>query len=160
MKWGVRKDRTPKKNPNYTQNQRARDKQVYGSGGVRRVNKKMNKGYTIGTARSSEKTRRDKFLGRNKYARQGGKVVGGAVGGLAGVLAVRGLKSATRTPAVQKIMDQVLGKGSTQMVSNLLRDPRTTAAVAAGSAASAYMLSGDLGVAANMRLGGYNPNRR
>ena len=77
MKWGVRK------NENYSADQRKRDKGIYGSGGVRRINRSMNKGHSISSARSKE-------AGRiYKYRRMGTALgsVGGAVGGVGGAIA-------------------------------------------------------------------------
>ena len=62
MKWGVRKQAS-----NYDQSQRNRDKEVYGKGGVKRINKSMVKGNSISTARSQEKTHRDSIIKKNKW---------------------------------------------------------------------------------------------
>ena len=60
MKWGVRK-----KNPNYTNNQIKRDRQIYGKRGSNRINKALNKGDSISVARGDEKTRRDRLILRS-----------------------------------------------------------------------------------------------
>ena len=57
MKWGVRKKREPK-NANYTKSDRRNDSYKYGSGGVKRINRSMNKGKTHDQAVKSEKRRR------------------------------------------------------------------------------------------------------
>lgn len=51
MKWGVRKA-----NPDYNPSQRAYDKKNYGRGGVRRINKRMNRGSDLQKARVQERT--------------------------------------------------------------------------------------------------------
>lgn len=79
MKWGVRKERKGK-NKDYTAQREKRDRQVYGARGSRRINKSMNKGDRISVARGAEKSRRDRVINNNKYARQGGKVAGAVAG--------------------------------------------------------------------------------
>lgn len=76
MKWGVRKSRY---NSNYSQEQRARDKQVYGRGGVRRINRSMNRGTPISGARSREA---DRIYNARKVARVAGLVTGAALVGV------------------------------------------------------------------------------
>jgi hypothetical protein len=50
MHWGVHK--AP--NSSYTDDQRRRDKRVHGSRAVKRINKRMNKGQSLKTARGKE----------------------------------------------------------------------------------------------------------
>lgn len=52
MRWGIRKDRN--RNPNYSSKQRIRDRKLYGRGAERRINKRMNKGESVQSARHNE----------------------------------------------------------------------------------------------------------
>lgn len=84
MRWGVRKDNY---NSNYSSEQRLRDKTIYGSGGVKRINKSMNKGHSISSARSKEAARINSARNRARVAGQAGKTIGqigGAIGGYYG----------------------------------------------------------------------------
>ena len=90
MRWGVR--RTPEqlghkdyKNPNYTEKQRQRDRQFYGKGGERRINRKLNDGQGLQSARNYESDRLHKA--RNTATSNGfvGRIGGGAIGGVIGV---------------------------------------------------------------------------
>ena len=81
MKWGVRHD----PNTNYGQDQRRRDRRVYGNGGVKRINKHMNRGETISGARSIEADRINNARRRARVGGQVGNVVGSVGGGLAGL---------------------------------------------------------------------------
>ena len=81
MKWGVRKSRY---NENYSEDQRKRDKGVYGRTGVRRINKRMNSGMNISAARSKEAGRIHSTRRRAVFAGQAGSMVGGIGGAIAG----------------------------------------------------------------------------
>lgn len=76
MKWGIRKNRY---NANYTTEQRSRDRSVYGRGGVRRINRSMNRGTPISGARSKEA---DRIYNARKVARVAGLVTGAALIGV------------------------------------------------------------------------------
>jgi len=54
MKWGVRRAETNKPNARYREKARAEDKHLYGKGGVKRINRRMNKGKSLNKARSTE----------------------------------------------------------------------------------------------------------
>lgn len=155
MKWGKRK-----RNPNYSDQQVKRDKQIYGARGVKRINKNLNKGDQISTARGAEKTRRDRVMGKNKYVRQVGKLAGGVVSGGIGFLAMRGIGAAVSSRSGSVAVRKVLGNDAGILVSGLSRNPVVQATVAAGAARVGYMLSGDIAVGLNMRAHGYDPNRR
>ena len=158
MKWGVRKNRA--KNLDYSDQQRKRDKQTYGSRGVKRINKAMNKGDRISVARGSEKTRRDKVMGRNKYVRQGGKLAGGAAGAVIGGVVYSKTNKALNNPKVINFMNNSLGTVNTAVLRMLVENPIARGAVMAGGAKVGYMMTGDAAVSANMRLYGYDPNRK
>ena len=167
MKWGQRKRELSKPNPNYSADQRKRDKQVYGRGGVRRVNKNLNKGDSISTARGSEKTRRDRVLGRNKYVRQGGKVVG-AIGGV--VLANVGISAlasavgkATHKTRYGKGLNWVnvaLTSDGMKQFSRAINTPQVRLMASGGAAYVANMMAGDIAVSINTRAAGYDPSRK
>lgn len=54
MKWGQRKAARNTPNANYSSNQRAYDRKHRGKGGVKRVNRSLNKGMTLKKARQKE----------------------------------------------------------------------------------------------------------
>ena len=158
MKWGVRKD-NKHTNPNYTDQQRKRDREIYGSRGVSRINKAMNNGDTISVARGTEKTKRDHVLGRQKYVRQGGKIVGASVGAIGSQIGISALISAANTRVGNELASKLLGKHS-QVVLSALDSGGVRATAAIGMAKVGEMLAGDAAVGVSLRLHGYNPNRR
>jgi hypothetical protein len=66
MKWGVRRAELNKTNPNYTKGQRDYDyrKRGVSRGGIKRINRRLNKGQDLETARKNEK----KFVRRRRAA--------------------------------------------------------------------------------------------
>lgn len=84
MRWGVRKDR---KNQNYSYQQRTRDRKLYGHGAEKRINKRMNNGESIQSARHNEVVRKDR---KKKAKRVTANVAAAAVvtGGSAAVYAL------------------------------------------------------------------------
>ena len=81
MKWGVRHDKEHKWNKGYSEIQRKRDRKVYGKGGVRRINRDMNRyGDSISGARSTEASRINRARRTARVAGQIGSIIGG-VGG-------------------------------------------------------------------------------
>lgn len=162
MKWGVRKDRKNQnaRNSNYTEQQRKRDKQIYGRRGSKRINRSMNRGNTISVARGDEKTRRDRVMSKNKYWRQGGKTVGAVAGGAVGLIASRAVQNAVRTRRGQTVILRALGPYLGSFTIGALISPAANVAMTAGAAKVAHMMSGDITVSARMRAHGYNPNRR
>lgn len=65
MHWGVRKKHNDAPNPRYSERRRAEDKQIYGKGGVKRINRRMNKGQKLAKAQQREAWR---TLGRGAMA--------------------------------------------------------------------------------------------
>lgn len=65
MKWGVRKKTAEVSNPGYSKDDRDLDRAVYGKGGVRRINSRMNAGKTQKQATRSETIR---YVGINSAA--------------------------------------------------------------------------------------------
>lgn len=72
MKWGVRRKRDDSKshNKNYTDKQRKNDRAFYGSGGEKRINKKLNEGYGLRGARHFEAERKERVEKRKKTAKK------------------------------------------------------------------------------------------
>jgi len=54
MHWGVRKTHDDSPNAKYTDRHRTEDRRVYGRGGVKRINRRMNAGSTRFKAQQSE----------------------------------------------------------------------------------------------------------
>lgn len=161
MKWGVRKDRA--KNPNYTEQQRKRDRQIYGRYGESRINRRMNKGDTVTNARGREVTRRNKTMNRNKYLRPVGKAAGTAAGATAGYFGTKALAKYLGTnPAASRVVTKLLGNNPllTKGLATVINSEMGQASVAAGLGYIGNLLGGDILVKTNMRTAGYDPNRK
>lgn len=137
QKWGVRKE---KYNSNYSSEQRLRDKTVYGSGGVRRINRSMNKGHSISSARSKEAARINSARNRARVAGQAGKTIGqigGAIGGYYGskfvVAALKTKVSALNDPSVEIAVRAAIAGGASSVSTQLGRY---------GSRSAAMLISG------------------
>jgi hypothetical protein len=63
MKWGVRRAEMNKPNPGYSSSARKRDAFVHPAGAVKRINKRMNKGADLKTARKKEVRRTTAIVG-------------------------------------------------------------------------------------------------
>ena len=161
MKWGVRKEPD---NPNYSDTQRKRDKQLYGKRAPKRINKKMNRGDTVTIARSEEKKRRDKTMNNNKYARQSGKIAGAAVGVVGTEVAMAGISRSLKSKTGRRAIDSMFGQGSGAVANGIfdmvMTTPGVRVMVDAGGAKMASMFGGDLAVKANKSFHGYDPNRQ
>lgn len=159
MKWGKRK-----RNPNYSDQQVKRDKQVYGARGTKRINKNMNKGDQISTARAMEKTRRDRVMGRNKYARQAGKVAGAGIGVAAVNLGISAAAKAVNSQVGASVVNKLFGQATGNLINVSInvanQSPIVRAVASAGAAKVGTMLAGDAAVAVNMRAAGYDPSRK
>lgn len=93
MHWGVRKS-TPT-NAGYTKNQQQTDRKNHGQGGVKRINRRLNKGQTLDKARKNEtkfrkRTRKAIVLGLasvryREQIKMGAKVAGTILSLAAGV---------------------------------------------------------------------------
>lgn len=161
MRWGKRT------NPNYSDQQVRRDSQVYGNRGASRINKALNKGDQISTARGDEKTRRDRVMSKNKYVRQGGKVAGALASVAVANVALTGLSRAATSTVGRNIINKFLTSNhplrQAQVaigLSEALRSPQVRVMVSTGAAAVSQMFAGDAAVAVNMRAHGYDPNRK
>lgn len=73
MKWGKRK---AAQNSGYSSTQRKEDRNLYGAGGERRINRSMNRGNNVRSARSKEVLRRDKTVSRARRAGMAAGLVG------------------------------------------------------------------------------------
>lgn len=142
QKWGVRKE---KYNSNYSSEQRLRDKTIYGSGGVKRINRSMNKGHSISSARSKEAARINSARNKARVAGQAGKTIGQIGGAIGGYYGSKFITKALKT----KI--------------SALNDPTVEFAVQAAIAGGASSIATQLGRygsrSAVMLASGYNPNK-
>lgn len=82
MRWGIRKER--KRNPDYSSKQRIRDRKLYGRGAERRINKRMNNGESVQSARHNEVVKKN----RKRKAKNVVAVVGSAAVATGGAIAV------------------------------------------------------------------------
>jgi hypothetical protein len=78
-------------NKNYSDSQRLQDNQHYGKGGVNRINKHMNEGYNLKTARSMEAERINAARKRAGVTRSVGRTAGQIAGIVAGYKAARAI---------------------------------------------------------------------
>ena len=97
MKWGVRryqdygeggyvpKDKKKKYAENYSEQQRIRDKKIYGRGAVRRINKRMLKGESIQSARHNEVV--------YKEIKRKGLIIAGSILAVAGPIIIQNVKN-------------------------------------------------------------------
>lgn len=117
MKWGVRKEW----NANYSDSQRIRDKAVYGRGGVKRINKSLNKGQTISGARSIEAARINTARRKARIAGQVGNTAGKVGGAVAGLLLSKYAKQKISDESMQMAVTPILSYGASTVASQLGR---------------------------------------
>lgn len=153
MKWGVRKSKSSSstQNKNYSAKQRKRDQSVYSKGAVRRINKRMNKGESISSARSKEASRINTTRANARYAGVAGRVIGTAAGAIGGyILSNVGMK---KLSSITKNAD----------LSMALSSPNVRAAIAGsiglGVSKAAGQIGADASRAAVMRTGGYSSKK-
>lgn len=72
MKWGVRRNLN-NANKDYSNKQRKHDRAFYGTRGEKRINKKLNQGYGIQSARHYEVERREKINNAKRTVKKGVK---------------------------------------------------------------------------------------
>lgn len=173
MKWGKRK-----RNANYSDDQMKRDSQVYGKRGAKRINKNMNKGDSVSTARSLEKTRRDTVAsnavdirGRTDRSRGIKRTVGGTVGTIVGGVGASRATTALGNLATSRVGQQALTKItkdpviSAQLgasISTFTRNPKNRLAISSGGAVVGGMMGTNAPRTvskAYVKAKGYNPNR-
>lgn len=141
-RYGYRNARVNRRAPNanYSTEQRARDRSVYGRGGVRRINRSMNDGMRISAARSKEANRIYKHRRIGAVAGQVGSVAGGVAGAVAGY-------------ALSKKALQKYGTGDP------MTDMMIQSVVASGSFKVGQMLGRYGGQSIGMLSGGYDPKK-
>lgn len=118
-RYGYRNARVSRRAPNanYSTEQRARDRSVYGRGGVRRINRSMNDGMRISAARSKEAERIYKHRRIGAVAGQVGSVAGGVAGAVAGyALSRKAIKKyGTGDPTTDIMIESIVASGSMQV---------------------------------------------
>lgn len=77
MKWGVRRKRD-EYNKSYTDKQRKNDRAMYGNRAEKRINRKLNEGYSLRGARHLEVERKERSEKRKKTTRKVRRAVTGA----------------------------------------------------------------------------------
>ena len=70
MKWGVRRKSVNQANSNYSFKQRKQDERLYGTKASKRVNKRLNKGESLISARHVEVKRRDRKEARKRTTKK------------------------------------------------------------------------------------------
>ena len=140
MHWGRRKTYSSK----YSEEQMRRDKSVYGSGGVNRINKQLLSGNSISGARSKEASR----INRSRIAARTASSVGSTVGTIAGALAGWKYSRAITNQLARKYggMDT-----ATQMI--------VSGAITAGASKVGQQLGSYGGKSLAMLTGGYSPSK-
>ena len=152
MHWGVRRYQnqdgslTDAGKVRYSSDQRRRDERVYGRGGAKRIERRIEKGDSISGARSAESDRIYSTRRRAQVAGQIGSTIGsigGAIGGLVGSKAVNNLL--------------------TQYGGDIFQDPSVklavSSAVSIGASAVGSSLGRTGGRAVGMISGGYSPSK-
>lgn len=118
MKWGVRRAELAKDNSNYSRGQRDHDRRKRGVSrrGVKRINKRMNKGQDLETARKNEK----KFIRRRRSA-----VAAVYVGARFSNPATRAIVKELGTMAMQQVIKRAETKRGQAYVAETMGLPRT-----------------------------------
>ena len=112
MKWGVRKKSRNEPNKNYTEKQRKSDRALYGKGAERRINRKMNDGYNVSTARHFEVERRQRINKTKRIAKNTARVVGP----IALTIAVSELANRQRITAGEYYVNPYLNKTTKEVI--------------------------------------------
>ena len=118
MKWGVRKE---PQNSAYSAKQRKRDLDVYGRGGVKRINRSMNEGSSISGARSKEAARINDARRKATVAGQVGATVGQIGGAAAGVILSKYAKTKISDEAIQAAATSAISFGASTVGKTLGR---------------------------------------
>lgn len=118
MKWGVRKE---PQNSAYSAKQRKRDLDVYGRGGVKRINRSMNEGSSISGARSKEAARINDARRKATVAGQVGATVGQMGGAAAGVILSKYAKTKISDEAIQAAATPAISLGASTVGKQLGR---------------------------------------
>ena len=164
QKWGVRryenedgtltpagKERYNKgQNENYREDQRKRDRVVYGKGGERRINRSMNEGYNISGARSKEAQR----INKARTHARGAATTGAVTGAIAGFFAPEIIKAGARFMGAKGIAPEIMGAVVSGMGNQKIRIATTL-----GAAFVAPRLGSKIGSSVTMRLHGYSGSK-
>lgn len=152
QKWGVRRYQNAdgsltnagrnRYNENYSEEQRSRDKRVYGRGGVRRINRDMNRGNGISSARSREAARINSARRTGVYLGKGAAIASG--------LAAYFLSD--------KIIDS-LNKVSGYKLDFIANDPTARSIVKLGISGAISSVGYPIGHALGMVTRGYSPSK-
>lgn len=118
MKWGVHKE---PQNSAYSAKQRKRDLDVYGRGGVKRINRSMNEGSSISGARSKEAARINDARRKATVAGQVGATVGQIGGAAAGVILSKYAKTKISDEAIQAAATPAISFGASTVGKTLGR---------------------------------------
>ena len=118
MKWGVRKE---PQNSSYSEKQRKRDLEVYGRGGVKRINRSMNEGSSISGARSKEADRINNARRTATVAGQVGATAGQIGGAAAGVILSKYAKTKISDEAMQAAATPAISFGASTVGKQLGR---------------------------------------
>jgi hypothetical protein len=154
QRWGVRRFQNEdgtltargrnRRNENYSDQQYGRDKQVYGTLGARRINRNMNKGDMVSTARSKEAARIAKYREAGKWAGRGTSLA---------------VSAALMLGGADKLKE-VLNKATDYKLNSILsKDSEYAFLVNTGIAAIAGSMSYKIGQGGAMVAGGYSPNK-
>lgn len=152
QRWGVRRyqntdgSRTAagkkRYNENYSSEQQTRDRRVYGQGGVRRINRHMNAGESISSARSIEAERINNRRRSGRILGETGSVAGTIGGAIGGYFASKKVMSMLNLPFDDPATNMVI-----------------QGAISAGSAALGKQLGRYGGQSIAMLSGGYSPSK-
>lgn len=131
------------RNPNYSQEQRNRDRRVYSKGAERRINSAMNKGSGIQEARSYEANRIASARRRSVIGGQIGSVIGGVGGAVAGY----------------KVSNYLMDKYGSQIPNDPTVQMTIKLAISAGVANATTQIGRYGGRSVGMISGGYSPSK-
>lgn len=134
MKWGVRryqnkdgsltsagKKRYGERNPNYSEEQRIRDRKIYGRSSERRIERRMNRGETIQSARHNEVERRARINAGKQIIRNvaGTALVLGGSAAIAKLLSDN--SSFLNSKGMSSILQDEITKNGMAIINTLLR---------------------------------------
>ena len=118
MKWGVRKE---PQNASYSDAQRKRDLDVYGRGGVKRINRSMNDGSSISGARSKEAARINAARRKAQVAGKVGNTVGQVGGAVAGLVLSKYARQKISDESMQMAVTPIISYGASTVAKQLGR---------------------------------------
>lgn len=140
---GGRNNALNDRNPNYTNQQRRRDQQVYSKGAVKRINRAMNEGDSVSTARSREAERINNTREIARTAGSVGRTVGKVAGAVGGYI------------LADKLLRQYGGSAFNDPNMRMM----ASGAIASGAMSVSSQLGGAMGTSVVMLAGGYSPTK-